>query len=272
MPEQNRLLSAYGPWALVTGAARGLGAEFAEQIAAAGLNLVALDRDAEALASRCEGLRRRHGVEVRAVVSDLCREDFLDDLLPRLGDLDIHLLVNNAGIAKVAPFLPQDRGFLLDQLHVNTRAVLLLTHAFANRMMARGRGGIIVVSSAAAWMGSALNANYAATKAYDLVFAESLWAELGPYGIDVLGFMPTSTDTRALWAETPDAPRRLVMSAEATVASALANLGQRPSLVAGRLNRAVHWLLRSILPRATMIRIGSNALRRMSRYSDSAGR
>ena len=104
--------------------------------------------------------------------------------------------------------------------------------------------------------------------AYDLVLAESLWAELAPQGIDVLGFMPTSTDTAALWSETPNSPGRMVMSVEATVATALANLGRGPSLFAGRTNRIAHRLMRTFLPRSTVIRIASNALRRMSRFPD----
>ena len=141
MREPEELLRKYGPWALVTGAAQGIGAEFAEQIGAAGLNLVLVDIDEQCLRAHCDSLRERHPVEVRPVVLDLRREDLLDSLLPEIAGLEIGLLVNNAGIAKIGPFLPQERGFLLDQLHVNTRAVLLLTHAFGSEMKARGRGG-----------------------------------------------------------------------------------------------------------------------------------
>ena len=259
------LLERYGPWALVTGAARGLGAGFAEQLAAAGLNLVLVDVDEEGLEERCEILRQRHEVELRPVVADLAREEFLDALLPRIDDLEVGLLVNNAGIAKIGEFLPQDRAFLLTQLHVNVRAVMLLTHALGARMQERSRGGIIVVSSGAAWAGSALNANYAASKAWGLVFAESLWAELGDGGVDVLGFMPTTTDTEMLWAQSPKTPRSMVMSVEDTVKLALDSLGRKPSIFAGTLNRVMHHVMRSVLPRATLIRLGSRTLRSFSR-------
>lgn len=255
------LFQRYGPWALVTGAARGLGAEFAEQIATAGLNVVLVDVDEEALAERCESLGERHGVELRSLVLDLAREDFLDELLPRVEDLEIGLLVNNAGIAKIGEFLPQERGFLLAQLAVNVRAVMLLTHALGQRMRERGRGGIIIVSSGAAWSGSALNANYAGSKAYGLILAESLWAELSEYGVDVLGFMPTTTDTQMLWAESPKTPQSMVMRVDETVKLALDSLGRTPSILAGTMNRVVHRVLRSVLPRATLIRLGSRTLR-----------
>jgi hypothetical protein len=249
--------------ALVTGAARGIGAEFAEQLAAAGLDLVLVDVEADELRAHARSLRERHAVEALPVALDLRRGDLLDTLLPEIAGLEIGLLVNNAGIAKIGPFLPQPREFLLDQLHVNTRAVLLLTHALAGEMKTRGRGGIIVVSSGAAWVGSAWNANYAATKAWDLVFAESLWAELGPHGIDVLGFMPASTDTATLWKNTPNAPKASVMSVEATVCEALGALGKHPSWFAGTTTRVAHRLLRTFLPRAALIRFVSRSLRGM---------
>jgi hypothetical protein len=264
MTDSNDLLRKYGPWALVTGAAQGIGAEFAEQLAAAGLALVLVDVEEELLGARCVALRERHAVEVRPIALDLRREDLLDVLLPQIADLEIGLLVNNAGIAKIAPFLPQERDFLLDQLYVNTRAVLLLTHALGREMQARGRGGIVVVSSGAAWVGTALNANYAASKAWGLVFAESLWAELRDDGVDVLGFMPTSTDTAMLWANTPNAPKASVMSVEASVGEALHALGRHPSWFAGTLPRVAHRMLRMFLPRAALIRFVGGSLRSMS--------
>jgi len=264
MREAGDRLRRYGSWALVTGAAHGIGAEFAEQIAAAGLNLVLVDVAAVRLHERCHSLRERYPVAVRPIVLDLRREDLLDSLLPEVAGLEIGLLVNNAGIAKVGPFLPQPRDFLLDQLHVNTRAVLLLTHAFGAEMKARGRGGIIVVSSGAAWVGSAWNANYAASKAWGLIFAESLWDELGEFGIDVLGFMPTSTDTAMFWRNTPNAPGGSVMSVEATVAEALHALGRHPSWFAGTTTRVAHRVLRTVLTRSALIRFVGRTLRRMA--------
>jgi len=274
MSESADLLRKYGPWALVTGAAQGIGAEFAEQLGAAGLNLVLVDIDDDRLRARCDSLRERHPVEVRPVVLDLRREDLLDALLPEIAEVEIGLLVNNAGIAKIGPFLPQPRGFLLDQLHVNTRAVLLLTHALGREMQERGRGGIIVISSGAAWVGTAWNANYAASKAWGLVFAESLWAELGERGVDVLGFMPTSTDTAMLWKNAPNAPKSTVMSVESAVGEALHALGRYPSWFAGTTTRIAHRLLRTFLTRAALIRFVGRSLRGMAGRSsegDSSG-
>lgn len=253
----------YGPWALVTGAAQGLGAGFARQIAAAGINLILLDINKEGLACFEKQLRSEFDVNVVSVSVDLSREDFLDQLLPQIEGLTVGLLVNNAGIAKIGSFLPQSREFLLAQLHVNTRAVLLLSHHFGQLMVEQGRGGIIILSSGSAELSSAYNANYCGTKAYDLKLAESLWAELGPKGVDVLGFMPGMTDTEGYAAQGGDQSGFMMMSVEDTVLDALENLGKRPSVFAGKLNRVIHYTITRMLPRPVLIKMVSERIQKM---------
>lgn len=249
----------YGPWALVTGGARGLGAEFANQLAAAGLKVILVDRLEAELAEQAESIRSEFRVEVLPVCIDLAREDCLGVLLKSIGDREVGLLVNNAGIAKIGHFLPQDSSFLTAQLHVNTRAVLLLTHHFANTMVPRQRGGIVIVSSMAAEVASAYNANYCATKAYDLKLAEALWDELKPKGVDVLGFMPGPTESPGFTAEGGDTSDPMVMTVQDTVADALRQLGRRPSAAAGRKNRLLNAIMTRLLPRAAAIKlVGDN--------------
>lgn len=257
----------YGPWALVTGAAQGLGAEFAQQIAAAGINLILLDINKEGLACCEKQLGSQFSVDVITVPIDLSKEGFLDQLLPQIEGLEVGLLVNNAGISKIGPFLLQSREFLLAQLHVNTRAVLLLSHHFSQLMVKQGRGGIIILASGAAELSSAYNANYCGTKAYDLKLAESLWSELGPKGVDVLGFMPGMTATEGYVEAGGDQTEFLVMSAEETVREALDNLGKRPSVFAGKLNRAIHYTITSLLPRSTLIKMVSKRIEKMFKVS-----
>lgn len=254
----------YGPWALVTGAAMGLGAGFARQIAAAGINVILVDINAEALARCQESIRSDFGVETLSAVVDLSKEDFMDQLLPQIEGLSVGMLVNNAGIVKIASFLPQSTEFLLAQLYVNTRAVLLLSHHFGNKMVEQGRGGIIIVSSGAAELSSAYNAHYCATKAYDLKLAESLWAELSSKGVDVLGFMPGSTDTEGFAAQSSgDSSDFMMMTVEDTVREALNNLGKRPSVFAGKLNRFVHYSITGFLPRSVLIKMVSKQIKKM---------
>ena len=261
----------YGPWALITGASRGMGAEFARQCAERGLNLVLIATNTELLKTNAGSLKKNYGVEVKTIALDLSREDILKEITPVTDSLEIGLLVNNAGISKVGPFLNHPLEHLVKQLHVNSRAGLVLAHHFGKKMAARRRGGIIFLSSGSAMCGTAYTANYAATKAYNLIIAETLWYELGRYGIDVLGFMAGSTKTPGWDANNPK-PSRLVkvMDVETTVAEALKALGKRPSVIAGRTNRLGYFFMGRVLPRAGAIRTVSKSMDKMFGPFDDA--
>ena len=203
-------------------------------------------------------------MEARTVALDLGREDILKDLTAVTDSLEIGLLVNNAGVSKVGPFLNLTADQLVQQLHVNARAGLILAHHFGKKMVERKRGGIIFLSSASAMYGTAYCANYAGTKAYNLIIAESLWYELGRHGVDVLGFMAGSTKTPGWDANMPK-PNRFVkvMDVKPTVAEALNALGKRPSLIAGRSNRLGYLFMGKMLTRKQAIRIVSESMDKM---------
>lgn len=251
----------YGPWAMVTGAAMGLGAEFARQIAANNINVVLVDRDEDNLQACAREIQEKYSVETCCILADLASENCLEVITSQLADREIGLLVNNAGISHLGEFLPQSREFLLKQLNINMRAVLLLTHSFGNSMVKRGRGGIIILSSMAALNGAALNAHYSASKAYDLVLAESLWAEWQRKGVDVLGFMPWKTATPGYRRQSTgdDAD---VLGVEETVAEAFMLLGKKPSGSVGK-NARMALLFARLLSRSRMIKITSSQLRKM---------
>ena len=254
----------YGPWALITGASRGLGAEFAGQCAERGLNTVLVATNADLLQRRADSLKRDYGVEVRTIAVDLNREDLLQAITPITDSLEIGLLINNAGVSKVSPFLNLTEDELVKQLQVNSRASLILTRHFAGKMAKRGRGGIIFLSSASALFGTGYCANYAGTKAYNLVLAESLWYELRPLGVDVLGFMAGPTKTPGWDADSPKAARFVtVVGSKPTVTEALNALGKRPSLIAGKSNRLGYFLMGKMLSRAQTIRIVSGSVNKM---------
>lgn len=236
----NTFREKYGPCALVAGAAVGLGAEYAAQIAAQGLDLVLLDRDAEALRATADALRAAHAVTVRALAVDLARTDLVDSLRPIVADVEIGLLVYNAALGTVAPFLELTPAHVDRMLDVNCRAPLRLVHALAPAMCARRRGGVIIMSSMSGSIGSAQLAVYAATKAFDLVFADALWVELRPHGVDVLAVQPGSTRTPGWLSSQPSGPGAAAMPAMEpgdVVREALAALGRQPHVVAGELNR-----------------------------------
>ncbi len=254
--------SRYGPWALITGAAQGLGTEFARQTASFGLDLVLVDIQAEKLAGVAGEVRNRHSTEVREAIVDLSRPDCLDSLRPFTDDIEVGLLINNAAYPPVGLFFDQSLVDKLRMIEVNVRAPLLLSQEYGAAMLARRRGGMIMVSSASALQGVSYVASYAATKAYNLILAESLWEELRSHGVDVLGFMPGATRTTGFIESEPRLGSSTVaniMEPGPAVAEALRALGRGPSWIAGRRNRWTMWLAQRLLPRKQLIRlVGSN--------------
>lgn len=257
----NEFSTRYGTWALVTGAAVGLGAEFSRQLAAQNINILLVDIDKDNLAQCATELRQQFSVEVFCIETDLASDNFLDVIIEKLDGREIGLLVNNAGVAHLGDFLSQSHSFLNKQLNVNVRAVMLLTHYFGQKMIERGKGGIIILSSMAALNGGAFNANYSASKAYDLVLAESLWAEWKSKGVDVLGFMPWKTATPG-YLNQPTGDSKDVLTVEETVSEALNLLGKKPSGSVG-VNAKIALLVARLISRSRMIKIASSHLRKM---------
>jgi len=253
----------YGPWALVTGASRGLGAEFARQLAAKGLNLVLAARSEDQLKELAQALEREYNITVKIIAIDLSREDILDIIKKTTDSLEIGLLVNNAGLSKVGPFLNMSADYLLTQFHTNARAALILTRYFGEKMAAKGRGGIIFLSSGSALHGSPFCANYSGTKAYNLMLAESLWAEWKPLGIDTLGFIVGLTRTPGMEANEPK-PNMFVPLGrpEKVVSHVLKALGKKPSAADGIRNRLGYKIF-NIAPRSFSIGILGKSMNAM---------
>ena len=257
----------YGPWALVAGAAVGLGAEYARQLAARGLRLVLVDRDAAPLDATAGALRAAGAVEVLPVVADLARPDVGTTLAAAVGDRTVGLVVYNAAIGTVAPFLDTPPAQALAMVDVNCRGPLLLLHAFAPAMAARGRGGIVLMSSMAGSVGSEQLAVYAATKAFNLVLGDALWAELRARGVDVLAVQPGSTRTPGWQSSQPPelrGPGPHVMEPENVVREALAALGDGPNVVCGEANRQAAQMLAQ-LPRREAVELVSGITRTLLR-------
>ena len=176
MSTVSKFQKKYGPWALVTGASGGIGSEFAKQIAAKKLNVVLVARREERLRSLAKTIRDQYNADVRIIVADLAASEGIETVKRSTDDLEIGLLVNNAGREDSGRFLNMPLENVVTTLDLNVRAPLQLTHHFAQKMADRDRGGIIFMSSIVAFQGVPFVANYAATKAYDLIFAESLAA------------------------------------------------------------------------------------------------
>ncbi|HEY3722160.1 MAG TPA: SDR family NAD(P)-dependent oxidoreductase [Acidimicrobiia bacterium] len=250
----------YGPRALVAGGATGLGAEYCRQIAATGLDLLIIDRDATGLDAVATELRSgAEAVDVRTAVVDLAQPagTLLDAVRAAVGELEIGLLVANAAWSPVGWFLDTELDDLLTAIDINCRAPVVLVHELGGRMAARTRGGIIVMSSIAAETGTAKVALYSATKAFDLVLAEGLWYELRDHGVDVVAIRPGSTRTPGWQSSQPaDGDLRGVMEPADVVRDALAALGTIPSIAAGAANRAAEAAFRG-MPRRDVIELMS---------------
>ena len=241
----NALQAKYGPWALITGASSGIGAEFARQLAAHGFNLILVARRLPLLQQLAEEMTQQHTVEVRPVACDLSKEDFFHRLKPHLEHVDIGLLVNNAGFANTGAVVDNRLERELDLLYVNCRAYLVLAHEFGRRMKIKGRGGIIFVSSTTAFSPPALWAHYAASKAYELVLGEAMHEEMRQVGVDVLVVCPGPTRTPFYTVsdqdlqKTPRDARFLLTESSDVVTTALRSLGVKRSVLVGWGNKLV---------------------------------
>jgi hypothetical protein len=146
-------IASYGPWAVVTGASSGIGKAFAGQLAAAGLNLVLAARSAGELDALGQALARAHGISYRAVAVDLGDPGGAAALLAATGDLDVGLLVSNAGTGRPGRLLDQPLEDLHSRFTLNAVSHLDLVHGFGGRLVARGRGGIVLTSALVAFQG-----------------------------------------------------------------------------------------------------------------------
>lgn len=189
----------YGPWALIAGGSEGVAASFARQLANVGMNLVLVARRPEPLERLALELKSHSHVQVRTVSVDLSRPDVLDPIREATDDVDVGLLIFNAGHTDdvFGSFLDRPIEKALGPVQVAAVAQTRLAHHFGSRMAARGRGGIILVGSLSGNAGVANMATYCGAKAFSQMFAEALWSELKPRGVDVLSLVLGVTDTPA---------------------------------------------------------------------------
>jgi uncharacterized protein len=232
MPVMDDFVTRYGPAAVVTGASSGIGSAFAEQLARKGLDLVLVARRTDRLAELGDRLGAAHGVNVRSLGVDLVRPDAADRILEATADLDVGLLVSNAGFGMKGDHADNDPTVMTEMLMVNCQAPLQLTRGFVPRLRARGRGGIILVSSVEGLIGCPYSAAYSATKALVKTLGEGLWGELQPEGIDVLTLCPGATESEAAARSGMDPSKmRNVMKAADVAALTLDNLREGPTFI-----------------------------------------
>ena len=266
----------FGPWAVVTGASSGIGREFARQLAANGINVVLIARRQALLAEAGREFSTRYGVKHRVLALDLTEPGFLERIAGATDDLDIGLVVSNAGTAMPGEFLSHDLDALQAVMSLNATATLEVTHHFGGRLARRGRGGMILVSAAGSRHGVPNMANDAATKAYVLALGQALHREFARHGVTVSVLLPGMTDTPTLdkLGFQPGTSPLKPMTVEQCVAEGLAALAaNRATHIAGRLNRVSD---RHIPARVTSMMMGRMfrqwAERRPAQEAESIGK
>lgn len=233
----------FGPWALITGASSGIGREFARQVAASGINVALVARREALLSELGNECSKQYGVEYRIAALDLSKEGFLKQLSSVTNDLDIGLVVSNAGTGKPGKFLTNDRHEMTELLRLNTLAHLDIAYHFGQKLARRGRGGFLFVGAMGSDKGVPYMANDAGAKAYVQSFAEALHVEWKPIGLHVTVLPPGFTDTPVIekfgFSRT-DMPIK-PMKVEQCVREGLNALRDNRSLIIpGRVNRIMN--------------------------------
>jgi len=242
----------FGPWALVTGASSGIGKEFARQIAASGINVVLVARRDALLAELGRAISQEFGVQYRALAMDLSQEGFIAGLADATNDLDIGLVVSNAGTGNPGEFLKLDRQLLQATLRLSTMAHLDIAHHFGQKLGKRRRGGIILAGAMGAENGVPCMANDGATKAYVHSLGEALHYEFKPLGVYVTVLAAGFTNTAVLekFGLDPKTMPMKPMSVEQCVSEGLRGLSKnRSRIIPGRLNRIMNALVPASLAR-----------------------
>ena len=261
---QRPFATQYGPWAIVTGAARaeGLGYGFARRLAGRHLNLVLVDVQEAALHARAAELRERYFVKVKPVVLDLGQPDFITHLLAETQGLEIGLLICNHMVTpKETPtILEMDLATHHLMLDVNARAYTTLIHTYGRQMAAQGRGGVIIVSSQGGLCGTPYTGAYAANKAFQLALGESLWYELRGSGVDVEVLAPGLTDTQG--DGLAGYPQVMVMPVEPVVTEALARLGREHLVIPGPVNKLFNFVTTRLMSRRQALITNGDFMRR----------
>lgn len=250
----------YGPWGLIIGGSEGTGAAFARQLAERGLNLALVARSPGPLAGLADELRSSFpDRQVRTLSADLSTQAGAEAVQATFGDLDVGLLIYNAGAcSQWKHFLDADIDFAVRLTLLNSVNMMRVAHDFGRPMKSRGHGGILVVGSGAMMTGLGGLATYSASKAFSSLFSEGLWHELRPFGVHVLGYIVGQTNTPAMARYFPGAiaagadPREVAMFG-------LANLANGPTVYAAGVEERMRTVQHLSRKEAVELRMGNTA-------------
>lgn len=240
----------YGPWALITGASSGIGREFAIRLASLGLNLILVARREDKLIET-ERLAKNISpqVDVKVIVADLTTDAGVNYLKDETLFFEVGLLVNNAGREDSGNFFDISLEDSLATLKLNCQVPLELTYHFGEKMQQRKKGGIVFMSSLVAHQGVPYVANYAGTKAYNLIFSESIRAEFGKYNIDILAATPGFTDTELAHDWNFSGMPMKPLKADFVAKKIIQKLGKKTIVIPGFINKILYFTGKYLQPR-----------------------
>ncbi len=263
------LKNKYGDWALVIGAAEGIGEAFSIQLASLGFNLLMLDKNESTLLALGEKLKLDFGIQVKSLHHDLIDPETSVKAIDEIADLKCRLLIYNAAFSLIKQFSEHSSADLERYLQVNIASPLRLVHSFSNYLKAKNEGGgILLMSSLAGLLGLQYIAPYAASKAFTWNLAEALHHELKPYGIDVSACIAGATLSQTYINTKPKygSIRPQLQESSEVAKTALEKLGKRAFFISGFSNRVNYFILTRLLPRKMAGRMANKVIKEMYDY------
>lgn len=247
----DEFLKRYGRWALVAGAAEGLGEAFCLALARKGMNIILVDRQEPAMKSLSGRLESEFNIETLNLHLDLADEEASNLMLEKSVNLDCRLLVYNAAHSLVKPFLEHTEDELDKYLDVNCRTLMHTVYGFVDQLRTHSSGGILMMSSLAGLWGTQRVAAYGATKAFTLNFAEALYHELKDEKIDIMACIAGATATPAYLSTRPEYGliKPSVMDPRKVADFAIKNLGKKAYCIPGISNKLTYFFMTRILTR-----------------------
>jgi len=262
-------LNRYGEWALVAGAAEGIGEAFIEALAKKGLNLVMVDFNTEAMHILAERMKKTYPVKIIEIGQDLSEKDAWMNSMKAIRDLDCRLLVYTPAYSKIKGFLSNSSDELDKYIDLNARTPIHFVHAFISSVKDKKPAGIILISSLAGLIGPPYSAPYAATKAFNIVLGESLYSEFREKGIDITVCCAGQTSTPTYLSSNPSAGNWPgVMDPADVTEYALKNLGKKAICIPGWKNRVSYFLLTHLFSRKSAARIVCKSMKEIYKIND----
>ena len=261
----NDFVSRYGEWALIAGAAEGIGAAFSTTLAGTGMNLILADKNLLSLNLLADELEKTHRIKTIRLHQDLSEENASSDCFDKVKEIDFRLMIYVPAFSPVGKFTEYSTEEIDRFLSLNVRTPVHLVHSFLSRQQKGQRCGIILMSSLAGMLGPALAAPYAATKAFSLIFAESLFHELKNDKVDILACCAGPTSTPTYWNSKPRNQSKIIeiMQPLDVATYALKMLGKRPFCIPGWKNRLFYYFLTRVIPRKIAGILVSNSMVKM---------